>query len=187
MASPRVTIELPPWVDDFVDWRRRYPRLEDRMALVIAVGHEQVRRATGGPFAAAVFERDTGGLVAVGVNLAVPAHNCALHAEIVALMMAGARLHHHSLGARGLPAHDLVTSCEPCAMCLGATLWSGVARLVTGATKSDAEAVGYDEGPVFAESYDHLERRGIVVVREVLRTEAREVLQAYQAAGGDLY
>ena len=88
MPSPRLQIELPPWVDGFVDWQRHYPRLEDRMALVVELGHEQVRRATGGPFAAAVFERDSGVLVAVGVNLAVPAHNCVLHAEAVALMMA---------------------------------------------------------------------------------------------------
>ena len=187
MPSPRLQIELPPWVDGSVDWQRRYPRVEDRMALVIALGHEQVRRATGGPFAAAVFERDSGALVAVGVNLAVPSHNCVLHAEVVALMMAGARLRSHSLAAEGMPPHELVTSCEPCAMCLGATFWSGAARLVTGATKADAEAIGYDEGPVFPESYAYLGRTGVDVVREVMRPEARALFAAYQAAGGEIY
>lgn len=187
MPSPRLQVELPPWVDGFVDWQRRYPHVADRMALVIGLGHEQVRRATGGPFSAAVFERDSGVLVAVGVNLAVPSHNCVLHAEVVALMMAGARLHSHSLGAEGMPPHDLVSSCEPCAMCLGAAYWSGAARLVTGATKADAEAIGYDEGPVFPESYASLERKGIAVVREVMREEARTVLAEYQAAGGVIY
>lgn len=187
MPAHRLLIELPPWVDGFVDWQRQYPRIEDRMALVIALGHEQVRRATGGPFAAAVFERDSGILVAVGVNLAVLSHNCALHAEVVALMMAGAALHSHSLGGDGMPPHELVSSCEPCAMCLGATLWSGVARLVTGATKADAESIGYDEGPVFPESYAHLERKGVTVVRDVLRSEAKALFTAYQAAGGVIY
>jgi tRNA(Arg) A34 adenosine deaminase TadA len=180
-------IELPPWVDPFIDWRRQYPRIEDRMALVIGVGHEQVRRATGGPFAAAVFERDTGALVAVGVNLAVPSHNCVLHAEVVALMMAGVHLHSHTLGAEGMAPHELVSSCEPCAMCLGATFWSGAVRLVTGATKADAEAIGYDEGPVFPESYAYLERNGIEVVRGVCREEARVLFAEYQAAGGVIY
>jgi tRNA(Arg) A34 adenosine deaminase TadA len=187
MPSPRLSIELPPWVDAFVDWQRQYRLIEDRMALVIDVGHEQVRRATGGPFAAAVFERDTGALVAVGVNLAVPSHNCALHAEVVALMLAGARLHSHTLGAEGMAAHELVCSCEPCAMCLGAAFWSGVARLVTGATKADAEAIGYDEGPVFQESYAYLERKGVEVVRGVCRNEARALFADYQAAGGVIY
>jgi tRNA(Arg) A34 adenosine deaminase TadA len=187
MSSPRLLIELPAWVDAFIDWRRWYALIEDRMELVIALGREQVRRATGGPFAAAVFERDTGALVAVGVNLAVPSHNCALHAEVVALMMAGARLHSHTLGAEGMAPHELVSSCEPCAMCLGATLWSGASRLVTGATKADAEAIGFDEGPVFPQSYAHLERAGVEVVRGVRREEARGLFAAYQHAGGVIY
>lgn len=187
MTSPRIVIELPAWVDGFVDWRRPYRDADDRMELVIALAREQVRRGTGGPFAAAVCERDTGALVAVGVNLAVPAHNCALHAEVVALMMAGTRLHSHTLGGPGMPAHELVSSCEPCAMCLGAVLWSGVRRLVTGATKADAEAIGYDEGPVFPESYLHLERAGVEVVRGVRRQEASRVFAEYVAAGGMIY
>lgn len=72
-------------------------------------------------------------------------------------------------------------------MCLGAALWSGVARLVTGATKADAEAIGYDEGPVFPESYAHLERTGVAVVREVMRAQARTLFTEYQAAGGVVY
>jgi len=187
MRSPRLHIELPAWVDGLVDWQRRYSHLEDRMALVLELGHEQVRQRTGGPFTAAVFEHESGRLVAVGVNLAVPSHNCVLHGEIVALMMAGTRLHSHSLGAEGMPPHQLVSSCEPCAMCLGAAFWSGVASLVTGATKDDAEAIGYDEGPVFPESYDYLERKGMAVVREVMRKEARELFTAYVAAGGEIY
>jgi tRNA(Arg) A34 adenosine deaminase TadA len=72
-------------------------------------------------------------------------------------------------------------------MCLGATLWSGVQRLVTGATRADAEAIGYDEGPVFPESYAYLERRGVEIVRGVGRDAARALLAAYQAAGGEIY
>lgn len=187
MPSPRLQIALPAWVDDFVDWQRRYPADEDRMDLVIRLGREQVRRATGGPFSAAVFERESGLLVAVGVNLAVPSHNCVLHAEVVALMLAGARLHNHSLGAEGMPPHELVASCDPCAMCLGAAFWSGVSSLVTGAAREDAEAIGYDEGPVFPESWAYLERKGVRVRREVRRAEAREILSAYVAAGGMIY
>jgi tRNA(Arg) A34 adenosine deaminase TadA len=72
-------------------------------------------------------------------------------------------------------------------MCLGALSWSGVASLVTGATKSDAEAIGYEEGPVFPESYAYLTRKGMTVVREVMREEARALFTAYQAAGGEIY
>ncbi|KAL7532975.1 hypothetical protein ACHAXR_004975 [Thalassiosira sp. AJA248-18] len=78
---------------------------------------------------------------------------------------------------------ELFTSCEPCAMCLGATLWSGVSRMVCGATKADAQAIGFDEGPVFEQSYEHLERCGVVVTRNVLREEAAKVLRRYGNSG----
>ena len=39
-------------------------------------------------------------------------------------------------------------------MYLGAILWSGrVSRIVTAATKDDAQSIGFDEGPVSEESY----------------------------------
>ena len=72
-------------------------------------------------------------------------------------------------------------------MCLGAVHWSGVRRLVTGATREDVEAIQFDEGPVFPESYQYLERRGLEIRREVLRAEAREVLQLYAATSGEMY
>ena len=78
---------------------------------------------------------------------------------------------------------ELFTSCEPCAMCLGGTLWSGVSRIVCAATKADAQAIGFDEGPVFEQSYEHLERCGVEVTRNVLREEAAKVLRRYGSSG----
>ena len=78
---------------------------------------------------------------------------------------------------------ELFTSCEPCVMCLGATLWSGVSRIVCAATKDDAQAIGFDEGPVFEASYEHLERAGVKVTRNVMREEAACVLQRYAKSG----
>jgi tRNA(Arg) A34 adenosine deaminase TadA len=72
-------------------------------------------------------------------------------------------------------------------MCLGAALWSGVRRVVCGATKEDAEAIGFDEGPVSEDSWAHLERRGVEIVRGVLREEAAAVLRRYQELGRPLY
>ena len=45
-------------------------------------------------------------------------------------------------------------------MCLGATLWSGVKRVVYGAGREDASRLNFEEGPVFPESYKYLEDRG---------------------------
>jgi tRNA(Arg) A34 adenosine deaminase TadA len=186
-APPPVIVTLPSWVDEVVDRERRYETDEERMRLAIALSRENVVRGTGGPFGAAIFEAETGRVVDVGVNSVVRLHNCTLHGEMVAFMTAQARLRSFSLAAPGMPAHELVTSCEPCAMCIGATLWSGVRRVLCGATRDDAMALHFDEGPVFPESYRYLEARGIAFVRGVLREEARAVLELYRERGGKVY
>lgn len=184
---PELRIDHPPWLESAVDWSRAWRTDEDKVGLTVGLARENVARATGGPFGAAVFETGTGRLVAVGVNSVVRLRNSALHGEMMALMMAQARREFFTLAAPGLPAHELVSSCEPCAMCLGAALWSGVKRVVCGAEREDAEALGFDEGPVFPESYRYLRNRGIEIVRGVLREEARAVLGEYRAGGGSIY
>jgi len=180
-------VDLPRWIDDVVDWGRTYTTDVDRMRLAIALSRENVQRRTGGPFGAAIFARDSGALVSVGVNSVVRLSNCTLHAEMVAFMLAQHRVGSFTLAAPGLPAHELVTSCEPCAMCLGAALWSGVRRIVCGAAREDATRLRFEEGPVFPQSYVYLEERGIEIVRNVLRAEARDVLERYRARGGPIY
>jgi tRNA(Arg) A34 adenosine deaminase TadA len=182
-----VRVDYPAWVNSVVDWDRAYSTDEDRMRLAIAVARANVERGTGGPFGAAIFEAASGRLVGVGMNSVVRLNNCALHGEMMAFMMAQHRVGSFTLNAPHLPVHELFTSCEPCAMCLGATLWSGVQRVVYGATREDASKLNFEEGPVFPESYQYLEERGIGIVRNVLREDARAVLEMYRAKGGKIY
>ena len=187
MSRIAVHVEYPDWVEQTVDWDRTYESDEDRMRLAIAVSLENVERETGGPFGAAIFEADSGRLVAVGMNSVVRLNNCTLHGEMVAFMMAQQRLGSFTLAAPSFPTHELFTSCEPCAMCLGASLWSGVKRIVYGAGREDALRLNFEEGPVFPSSYQYLEDRGITIVRDVLRPEARAVLERYRTRSGKIY
>jgi tRNA(Arg) A34 adenosine deaminase TadA len=187
MTHPIVSVEYPPWVNDVVDWNREYATDEDRMRVAIAVARANVEHGTGGPFGALVVNASTGRIVAAGMNSVVRLHNCTLHGEMVAFMMAQRRLGSFTLAGEGMPVHELVTSCEPCAMCLGAILWSGVKRVVCGAARDDASHLKFEEGPVFPESYRYLESHGIAIVRNVLRDEARAVLELYRAKRGAIY
>jgi tRNA(Arg) A34 adenosine deaminase TadA len=177
----------PDWLARAVDWSASYPSDEARMRVAVELARQNVLRGTGGPFGAGVFEAGEGRLVAAGVNSVTRLNNSVLHAETLAIMLAQARQGTYALGAIPDRSYLLVTSCEPCAMCLGAALWSGVRGLVCGATREDATAVGFDEGPVFAESWEYLERRGVRIARGVLRTEASAVLQLYRDTGGAIY
>ena len=187
MTLPSVSISLPDWVEPTLDFQRAYTGDEEKMRLAIDLSRRNVEHGTGGPFGAAIFSRQSGRLVAVGVNSVVRLNNCTLHGEMMAFMLAQARLGCFSLRGAAGEAYELATSCEPCAMCLGATLWSGVTRLICGATREDAIRVKFEEGPVFPESLVYLEERGIEIVRGVLRDEASAVLEMYRANEGPIY
>ena len=180
-------LSLPGWVVGRVDYDQVYATDEDRMRLAIALAAENVANGSGGPFGAAVFERESGRVIAVGVNSVVRLNNSTAHAEMIALQLAERRIASYSLATNGHPAHELFTSCSPCAMCLGAVLWSGVTRIVWAAQREDAERIDFDEGPVFPESFAYLRARGIGIVEGVLRSEAQAVLEEYRRRGGAIY
>ena len=186
MTKHQITLDLPQWIDDVVDWEKVYTSDDEKMALAVELSKQNVLRGTGGPFGSAIFDIDTGKLLSVGVNRVMPLHNSTAHGEMMAIMLAEHKLQSFSLSADGVK-RELFTSCEPCAMCLGGTLWSGVKRLVCAATADDARAIGFDEGPVYDSSYAYLKQAGVEVVRLVQRDAANGVLQHYVGSGGTIY
>ena len=184
---PEVTLRLPEWVGEHAAGEHLYGSVEERMRFAVELSRQNVRRGTGGPFGAAIFERETGRLLAPGVNLVVGSGCSVFHAEMVAVMVAQRVLGTFDLGGGDLPAYELVATTEPCAMCLGATPWSGVRHLVCGARDEDARAVGFDEGVKPEFWVGALQDRCITVERDVLREEAADVLREYAEGGGEIY
>ena len=179
---------LPSWAEISARLQKEpFVSLEARMKYVIGLSEENVYRGTGGPFGAAVFEMKTGILVSVGVNIVVFSNCSHSHAEMVALANAQNKLQTFDLRSPGFPEYELVTSCEPCAMCYGAIPWSGVQRIVCGARGNDAEAIGFDEGPKREDWVGALLARKIGVIQDICRTEAVAVLKEYKMRGGKIY
>lgn len=187
-ASHAFTIELPDWcstlADDLPD---RLPESTDRMRLAIDLSRRNVQAGTGGPFGAVISSIADGRLIAIGVNRVEPATCSSAHAEIVALSLAQATASNWNLADMEAAPVELATSCEPCAMCLGAIPWSGVQRVICGATKHDAEITGFDEGERTSDWIGVLNRRSIDVQTEILRREAAEVLFEYRRKGARIY
>ena len=183
----RVEFHLPDWLLEYAKSGALIPGLEERMSFVIEASRRNVEQDTGGPFAAAVFERDSGRLISLGVNLVIPQGLSMLHAEMTALAVAQRQLGTFDLGESGLPALELVSSTEPCVMCLGGIVWSGIRRVVAGARDADARSVGFDEGPKPENWKAALEQRHIEVISDLQREEAKQVLEAYARLDKQIY
>jgi tRNA(Arg) A34 adenosine deaminase TadA len=182
MLPLQIHLTLPPWIGDVADESRSYLTDEDKVGLAIELSKHNVERSNGGPFGAAVFN-DVGRLISVGVNRVVPQTCSVAHAEMMAYMTAQQRLAAFRLNEQGA-RYILATSAQPCCQCYGATVWAGVDELLIGARAEDVEELTeFDEGPLPADWIGELQRRNIVVRRDILRDQARTVLAAYGASG----
>jgi tRNA(Arg) A34 adenosine deaminase TadA len=189
---PTLTLTLPAWVADLVGPGAVFAGRESRMRLAIDLAAANVGRGTGGPFGAAVFERDGGRVVAVGVHLVEPSACSLAHAEAMAVMLAQRSLGTHNLAAPALPPLELVCSAQPCCQCFGVIWWSGVRGLVVGARAGDVEAIaGFREGPLPDDWAGRLRHRtelpAVEVALDVLRDEALAPLHAFRASGRRAY
>ena len=182
-------ITLPQWAIEAHQQLPEYmPTHEERMAHVIRFSQLNFEHDTGGPFAAGVFERDSGKLVVIGVNRVVPSNCSSAHAEVVALSLAQQRLNTFDLGGPKMPVYQLVVNWRPCVMCYGALHWSGVRSLLIAGDGPELEQItGFDEGPIHPNWRGELEKNGIEVTSNVLMQEAIAVFEAFRASNRLVY
>ncbi|MBM7775203.1 tRNA(Arg) A34 adenosine deaminase TadA [Actinokineospora baliensis] len=103
--------------------------------------------AGGGPFGALVVRGDE--VIARGVNRVTADTDPTAHAEVVAIRAAC-----RALGDFRLHGCLLVSSCEPCPLCLSASLWARLDQVIYAADRDDAEQAGFAD----REFYDVLGR-----------------------------
>lgn len=87
------------------------------MRFAVNLSRLNLRHGTGGPFGAAIFEVESGRLLAPGVNMVVASNCSVLRAEVVAIMVAQTVVGGFDLGGGDHPAYELVASTEPRAVC----------------------------------------------------------------------
>lgn len=138
-----------------------------------------VRRAVanvaegGGPFAAMVVRGDE--VLAEGVNRVTRDLDPTAHAEVVAVRAAC-----FELGTHVLRGTVLVSSCEPCPLCLAAALWARVDGVVYAADRDDAAAGGFDDR-AFYDLFDRPREAWPVPVHQVAVAGATSPFEAWLA------
>ena len=180
---------LPPWLVDELPRLASTPLPDDeaRVGLAIELADRNWRAGNGGPFAALVVDAASGALVSAGVNLVLSSGLSSTHAEVTALSLAPARVGRWDLGADDAEL-ELVVNWAPCVMCYGATMWSGVRRLVIAGHGDEClDLTGFDEGPMPHDWIGEFEDRGISVHSGVRRSEALRVFREFGESDAVVY
>ena len=136
-----------------------------------------------GPFMAAIYDRE-GHRIVEATNSVVTTNCSHGHAEMNAIRLAEERF-----GTWDLAPQDLVlyTTSEPCMMCMGGILWSGIRKVVYGVPSARVEAItGFDEG--FKPDWKvEFARRGIEVVGPLAVEEGEAVHHEYMRQRKPVY
>ena len=116
---------------------------EELMRRAIELSENSVRNG-GGPFGA-VIAKD-GEIIAEGSNKVTINNDPTAHAEVCAIRNACKILNTFEL------ANCVIyTSCEPCAMCLGAIYWARLSKIFYANDRKDAAEIGFDDDFIYEE------------------------------------
>ncbi len=133
------------------------------MARAIHLSSNKMKEGVGGPFGAVILKDNT--VIAEGWNQVTSTHDPTAHAEVVAIRSAC-----KSLGTFTLEGCTLVTSCEPCPMCLAASYWARMSKIYYANTRDDAAEIGFSDLHLYEEIALPMEQR-TVPMTQLMRDE----------------
>lgn len=150
-------------------------RLQEELKTVI--------KTDAGPFLAAIYDSE-GNLISKATNTVLKEKCSNRHAEMNAIMMAEKHYGTYDLSSYNL---SLYVTSEPCIMCLGGIMWSGIKNLYYGVPSNRVEEItGFDEG--FKPDWlNEFKKRGITVYGNIAQEEGEEVLKQYVQMGKEIY
>lgn len=117
---------------------KEYMKLADEQARINLKNNFQ----DGGPFGAVIVKN--GKIIAKARNQVLKKNDPTAHAEVMAIRQACKKLKTHDLSDC-----ILYTSCEPCPMCLSASIWANIQEIYYGNTKKDADEIGFRDDFIY--------------------------------------
>lgn len=148
--------------------------------------HSQIPNFTSlgfGPFIAAIYDTN-GHLIAKNANSVVNENCSNNHAEINAIKKAQEKLGTYDLSTYNL---SIYITAEPCIMCIGAIMWSGIKNVYYSMPSKIVEKItGFDEGfkPFWINEF---KKRGIIVYGNIEPKIGEIGLKQYVNSGKIIY
>ena len=136
-----------------------------------------------GPFVAAIYDQK--GKLVVKVANSVVNEKCSNnHAEMNAIKAAEKKLKTYDLAPYNL---KLYVTAEPCIMCIGGIMWSGIREVYYGVPSKTVEKItGFDEG-FKPHWFKEFKKRGIIVYGNIEPEIGEEQLHKYVNSNKKIY
>lgn len=136
-----------------------------------------------GPFLDAIYD-SKGNLVTKATNNVVNKSCSNNHAEMNVIKLAEQKLGTYDLSSYNL---SLYVTSEPCMMCLGGIMWSGIKAIYYGVPSNRVTKItGFDEG--FKQNWHkEFKKRGITVYGQIEQDAGEKILKDYVAQGHTIY
>ena len=155
--------------------------MRELMKLAIEKARETMRENIGGPFGAAIIDKD-GNVIAVSSNRVLGDKDPTAHAEITAIREACKKLDTHDLTGCAIYATGY-----PCPMCLGAIIWANITECYFGCNLEDAEKIGFRDDFIYRFIKMDCEDDSILEFKQVGREDCLELFDEYQETQKELY
>lgn len=160
-------------------------KLDFAKKVIISLQNEILNniKTDSGPFIAAIYDNKRN-LVCKCANSVVNDRCSNCHAEVNAIKKAERIFNTYDLSQFNL---SIYVTAEPCMMCLGAIMWSGIKSVYYSVPSNLVEKItGYDEG--FKPNwFDEFSKRGITVYGNIEYKLGCEALEAYVKSGNVIY
>lgn len=136
-----------------------------------------------GPFRAAIYD-ENGNFIAEAQNSVILDNDCTKHAEMNVIKLAQDKFGTYDLSKYNL---SIYITAEPCIMCAGAIMWSGIKNVYFGVFSQDVERItGFDEG--YKPNWiDEFKKRGINICGGIEQELGKKCLKQYLDEGNKIY
>ena len=153
--------------------------MKDIMKMAIDEARETMNENKGGPFGAAVTDKE-GNVIAVASNLVLESHDPTAHAEIMAIRRASEKL-----GTHDLSDCILYATGYPSPMCWSAIIWANIKEVYYGTNLKEAEEIGFRDDFIY--NYLKGENKGALKLTNICHDECLDLFKEYQDNNKEIY
>lgn len=143
------------------------------MEMAIAKADETMSLGIGGPFGAAIIDKENN--IYVASNSVLESHDATAHAEVNAIRKASKALKTHDLSGC-----ILYTTCYPCPMCMSAAIWANIDKIIYGCTKEDAAEIGFRDDYIYNYIQNNCTNEEIIKIEQADRDKTLALFKKYK-------